>query len=126
MLREFMVPHHPGYVQILDDYHVRLAVADDPLRHLVYRILPGVGHLLMEHCYLMFELLPVLRTLLLSCQHPLEMFQPFLMLLQYARILIIRTIRADCETLEVQVHAYDLWLLRLFWNWCFNAIIEEA
>ena len=54
-----MVLHHPGNIQVFNDYDICLAVADYPFRHLVDAVLPDVGDLLMKHCYLMFELLPV-------------------------------------------------------------------
>ena len=126
VLRELVVPHHSGHVQILDDYDVRLAVADHPLRHLVYAVLPDVGYLLMKHRHLMFELLPVVGALLLFRQHPLEMLQPLLMLLQRPWIPIFHTVRADCQTPKVEVDAKHL---RLPWHFRYRgflAVFEEA
>ena len=65
MLRKPAVPHHSGYIQILDGYGIRLAVADDAFRHLMDCILPDVGDLLMKHRHLMFEFLPVVGALAL-------------------------------------------------------------
>ena len=59
VFRKLSITHHSGYVQILDDYDIRLAVADDALAHLVDCILPDVGDPLMKQCYFMSELLPV-------------------------------------------------------------------
>ena len=126
MLGKLSVFHHTRYIQILSYNHVYLAVTDYLLCHLMYRILPYVCYLFMKRCYLLLELPPVIRPLLLFGEKTLEMFQLFLILLQCFQVLIVNAMRAHCKPLEVQVNSNHLWIIRDKMRRSFISIIKKT